>query len=57
MGGWVRYILASDLLIETLGRYGSGLLVKVSWLRSIYDREIMKLGRNGVAKSTQKLER
>jgi hypothetical protein len=32
------------------------LLVRVSWLRSIYDLEIVKLGMNGIAESTQKLE-
>jgi hypothetical protein len=57
VGGWVCYRLVSELLVETLGLYGPGLLVRVSWLRSIYDLEVEKLRRNGVAESTQELER
>jgi hypothetical protein len=56
VGGWVRYKLVSELLVETSGRYGSGLLVRVSWLRSIYDLEVENLRRNGIAESTWKLE-
>jgi hypothetical protein len=37
--------------------YGPGLLVRVSWLRSNYDLEVENLRRNGIAESTQKLER
>jgi hypothetical protein len=40
-----------------MGRYGSGLLVRVSWLRSNSDREVENLRRNGVAESTQELDR
>jgi hypothetical protein len=50
--------LVSELLVETLGLVWVGnLLVRVSWLRSIYDLEVEKLRRNGIAESMQKLER
>jgi hypothetical protein len=52
VGGWGCYRLVSKLLVETLSRYGSGLLVRVSWSRSNSDREVEKFRRNGVAKST-----
>jgi hypothetical protein len=32
VGGWVCYSLVSELLVETSGRYGPSLLVRVSWL-------------------------
>ena len=48
----VCYILVSELLVETLGQYGSGLLVRVSWLRSNSDREVEKLRRNGIEEYT-----
>jgi hypothetical protein len=57
VGGGVCYILVSELLVETPSRYGSGLLVRVSWLRSNSDLEVEKLRRNGIAESTQDLER
>jgi hypothetical protein len=57
LGGRVCYRLVSELLVETPGRYGSGLLVRVSWLRSNSDREVENLRRNGIAESTQELER
>jgi hypothetical protein len=56
MGGWGCYTLVSKLLVETTGRYGSGLLVRVSGLRSNSDHEVEKLRRNGVAESTQEIE-
>jgi hypothetical protein len=31
--GWVCYSLVSELLVETPDRYGSSLLVRVSWLQ------------------------
>jgi hypothetical protein len=31
--GWVCYRLVSELLVETMGRYGLGMLVRVSWSR------------------------
>jgi len=42
--------------VETLGLYGSGQVVKVSWLRSNYGLQVENLRRDGVAKSTQELE-
>jgi hypothetical protein len=57
VGGGVCYRLVSELLVETLGRYGLGLLVRVSWLRSNSDLEVENLRRNGIAESTQELER
>jgi hypothetical protein len=57
MGGEVCYRLVSELLVETSGWYGSGLLVRVSWLRSNSDLEVENLRRNGVAESTQELYR
>jgi hypothetical protein len=33
LGGSVCYSLVSELLVETLGQYGLGLLVRVSWLQ------------------------
>jgi hypothetical protein len=56
VGGRVCYILVSELLVETPGWYGMGLLVRVSWLRSNSDCEVENLRRNGVAESTQELE-
>jgi hypothetical protein len=35
---------------------GPGLLVRASWSRSNSDREIEKLGRNGVAEATQEMK-
>jgi hypothetical protein len=49
VGGWVCYSLVLELLVETLGRYGTGLLVRVSGSRSNLDRE--KLRRNGIVES------
>jgi hypothetical protein len=49
MGGWVGYSLVSELMVETPGRYGSGLLVRVSWSRSNSNREVENIRRNGVA--------
>jgi hypothetical protein len=48
MAGWGCYILVSELLVETPGRYGPGLFVRVSGLRSNSDREVEKLRRNDV---------
>jgi hypothetical protein len=56
LGGQVCYILVSNLLVETPGPYGPGLLVRVSWLRSNFDREVENLRRNGVAKYMQELD-
>ena len=56
MSGWGCYSLVLDLLVETSGQYGSGLLVIVSWSRSNSDREVENLRRNGIAKSTQELD-
>jgi hypothetical protein len=53
VAGWVCYSLVSELLVETPGRYGSGLLVRVSWSRSNSDREVENLRRNGIAEATQ----
>jgi hypothetical protein len=57
VGGWGCYRLVSELLVETPGRYGPGLLVRVSWSRSNSDREVENLRRNGIAESTQELDR
>jgi hypothetical protein len=54
---WVCYNLVSDLLVETVGRYRLGLLVRVSRLRSNSDRKVEKLRRNGVAEYTHELYR
>jgi hypothetical protein len=56
VGGWGCYRLVSELLVETSGWYGSGLLVRVSWSRSNSDREVENLRRNGVAESMQELD-
>jgi hypothetical protein len=48
VGGGVCYRLVSNLLVETLDRYGMGLLVIVSWLRSNYDLEVENLRRNDI---------
>jgi hypothetical protein len=56
VGGWVCYRLVSNLLVETSSLYGPYLLVRVSWLRPVYDLEVENLRRNGIAESTQKLE-
>ena len=56
MGGWGCYSLVSELLVETPGQYGLGLLVRVSWLRSNFDHEVEKIRRNGVAESTWEIE-
>jgi hypothetical protein len=53
LGGRVCYRLVSEILVETPGRYGLGLLVRVSWLRSNSDHEVENLKRNGVAESMQ----
>jgi hypothetical protein len=57
MGGWVCYRLVSVLLVETPSLYGPNVLVRVSWLRSVYDLEVLKLRRNGIVEFAQKLER
>jgi hypothetical protein len=57
VAGWVSYRLVSDLLVETLGRYGLGMLVRVSWSRSNFDRGIEKLERNGIAEATKETKR
>jgi hypothetical protein len=57
MGGWVCYSLVSELLVETSGRYGLGLLVRVSGSRSNSDHEVENLRRNGIAEYTQEKER
>jgi hypothetical protein len=57
VGGGVYYRLVSELLVETPSQYGPGLLARVSWLRSNFDLEVKKLRRNGIAKSTQEIER
>jgi hypothetical protein len=57
LGGQVCYRLVSELLVETLSLYGLGLLVRVSWLRSNSDHEVENLRRNGIAESTQELNR
>jgi hypothetical protein len=56
VGGWVCYSLVSELLVETPGQYGPGLLVRASWSRSNSDREIENLRRNGIAEATQETE-
>jgi hypothetical protein len=56
MGGWVHYKIVSELLVETSGLYWMDILVRVSWLRFIYDLEFEKLGRNGVVELAHKLE-
>jgi hypothetical protein len=56
LGDRVCYILVSEDLIETPGRYGPGLFVRVSWLRLNSNREVENLRRNGVVESTQELE-
>jgi hypothetical protein len=33
LAGWGCYSLVSELLVETPGRFGLGLLVRVSWLQ------------------------
>jgi hypothetical protein len=57
VGGWGCYSLVSELLVETSGRYGPGLLVRVSGLRSNSDCGVENPRRNGIAESTQKIER
>jgi hypothetical protein len=57
MGGWGCYKMVSKLLVETPGWYGLGLLVRVSGLRSNSDRGVENLRRNGIAESTQEIER
>jgi hypothetical protein len=57
VGGWVCYRLVSELLVETPGRYGPGLLVRASWSRSNSDREIENLRRNSIAEATQETKR
>jgi hypothetical protein len=56
VGGWGCYIMVSELLVETSGRYGLGLLVRVLGLRSNFDCGVEKLWRNGVAESMQEVE-
>jgi hypothetical protein len=55
VAGWGCYRLVSELMVETPGQYGSGLLVRVSWSRSNSDREVENLRRNGIAESKQDL--
>ena len=52
LGDRVCYRLVSEDLIETPGRYGPGLFVRVSWLRSNSNREVENIRRNGVPEST-----
>jgi hypothetical protein len=49
--------LLTELLVETLGWYGSDPLVKVSLLRSNFDREVENIRRNGIIESTQDIKR
>jgi hypothetical protein len=56
VGGEVCYRLVSEILVETLGRYGPGLFVRVSWLRSNSDLEVANIKRNGIAESMKELE-
>jgi hypothetical protein len=56
VGGWVCYSLVLELLVETPGRYGPGLLVRVSRSRSNSDRGFENLRRNGIAEYTQELD-
>jgi hypothetical protein len=56
VGGWGCYILVSNLLVETSGRYGSIMLVRVSWSKSNSDCEVEKIRRNGIEKYTQEIE-
>jgi hypothetical protein len=56
VGGWVCYSLVSELLVETPGRYGSGLLVRVSGSRSNSDHGVENIRRNGIVESTQEIE-
>jgi len=55
--GWVCYRLVSELLVETLRRYGLGMLVRILWSILNFDCEVEKLRRNGVADATQETER
>jgi len=57
VGGWVCYSLVFELMIETLGRYGPGLLVKILGSRSKFDLAVENLKSNGVAEPTQEIER
>jgi hypothetical protein len=57
VAGWLCYSLVSELLFETLGRYGLGMLVRVSWSRSNSDCEVENIRRNGIAEATQETER
>jgi hypothetical protein len=57
LGGRLCYILVSEILVETLGWYRPGLLVRVSLLRSNSDCEVENLRRNGITEYTQELER
>jgi hypothetical protein len=52
----VYYRLVSELLVKTQGRYGSGLWVRVSWLRSNSNHEVENIRRIGIPGSTQDLE-
>jgi hypothetical protein len=52
VGGWGYYRLVSELLLETLHRYGLALLVRFSWSRSNSNREFENLRRNFVAEAT-----
>jgi len=56
IAGRVCYRLVSDILVETSGRYGPGLLVRASWSRFKSNREIENLRRNGVVEATQETE-
>jgi hypothetical protein len=57
MGGWVCCSLVSELLVENPGWYGLGLLVRVSGSRSNSDHGVENLRSNGIAESTQEVER
>jgi hypothetical protein len=56
MGGWVCYSLVSELLVETPGQYGPGLLVRVLGSRSNFDHEVEKIRRNDIIESMQEIE-
>jgi hypothetical protein len=57
MGGWVCYIMVSDLLVEAPVQYRVGLLVRVSGLRFNFDHGIENIRRNGIVESTYDLDR
>jgi hypothetical protein len=51
MGGWGCYRMVSEILVETSGLYGLGLLVEVSGSRSNSNHGVENLRTNGVAES------